>query len=87
MGIAGRGPKIKIQAPEERAKSDPRPTTSTLVASTSSVVSNVWPVGVGSLGARNYGLPEVFTEGEPKETTGVKRWLRMIVPFARAMGL
>ena len=85
MGIAGRGPQIKIQAPEERPQSHARPTSGSLVASTSSVVSDLQLVAGRFIGAGNQRQSEVFIKGESEETEGPPRWLRMIVSFADAM--
>ena len=88
MGTAGRGPKIKVQAPEERPKSHARPTPSPLVASTSFVVSDVLPVGVRRIRAGDQRLPDLFTEGEPEETTGAARWIgRGVALLAAAAGM
>ena len=85
MGIAGRGPKIKIQDVEERPKSHARSTSETDVASIGYVVADLPAVADWSLRAGNQRLPEGVTQGEPEETAGPKRWLRMIVPFVDAI--
>ena len=88
MGIAGRGPKIKVQAPEERPKSHARSTPNTFLASTSSVVSDLQLVAGGFTRAGNQRLPDLFTEGEPEETEGAARWIgRGVALLAAAAGM
>ena len=88
MGTAGRGPQIAIQAPEERTKSNPRPSEQTPVVSTITV-ADVLP-GVVEWKSRqgNFYPNEGVTQREQNENQETPRWMRLlkrIVPFANAM--
>ncbi len=85
MGIAGRGPKIKIQDVEERPKGHARFTSSTFLASTSSVVSDLQLVAGGFTRAGNQRLPESVTKEQQKETEGFAEWIIRHCHAARAM--
>ena len=83
MGTAGRGPQIAIQAPEERPKSNPRPTEQTLMASTSSVVG-VLPGMVRRVDWEGNFYPnEGVTQREPYENQETPRWMK----WARTMAM